>query len=55
MEKVTDSGVERHRLTGFSSQKLTKNWSLQEHIIKGFGRSSADWGGGISISYGFDF
>ena len=55
MEKVTDSGVERHRLTGFSSQKLTKNWSLQEHIIKGFGRSSAAWGGGISISYGFDF
>lgn len=54
-EKVSDSGAERNRITAFSRQKLTKNWGLQEYIIKGFGRSTADWGGGISISYGFDF
>lgn len=53
-EQVTDSGEEKQQITGFSSQKLTKNWKLQEHIIKGFGRSSADWGGGISIGYNFD-
>ena len=54
-EKVSDSGAEKNLITGFSSQKLTKNWGLQEYIIKGFGRSTAAWGGGISISYGFDF
>jgi len=54
-EKVSDTGAEKNQLTGFSSQKLTKNWGLQEYIIKGFGRSTAAWGGGISISYGFDF
>ncbi len=54
-EKVSDTGAERNRITGFSSQKLTKNWGLQEYIIKGFGRSTAAWGGGISISYGFEF
>ncbi len=52
-EKVTDTGAEKHQLTGFSSQKITKKWSIQEYIIKGFSRSTADWGGGISISYGF--
>jgi len=52
-QKVTDSGVDKQQITGFSSQKLTKNWSLQEYIIKGFGRSTADWGGGLSISYKF--
>ena len=53
-EKLSTTGDEKRQLTGFSSQKLTKNWGLQEYIIKGFGRSSADWGGGISISYAFD-
>jgi len=52
-EKVSNRGDEKHQLTGFSSQKITKNWELQEYIIKGFGRSAADWGGGISISYMF--
>ncbi len=53
-EKVSNSGSEKHQITAFSTQKLTKNWGLQEYVIKGFGRSAADWGGGISISYGFD-
>ena len=53
-EKVSNSGDEKHQITAFSSQKLTSNWGLQEYIIKGFGRSTADWGGGISISYGVD-
>ncbi len=52
-EKVTNRGAEKHQLTGFSSQKLTTNWSIQEYIIKGFTRSTADWGGGISVNYGF--
>ncbi len=50
-EQVSISGTDKHQLTGFSSQKLNKNWSLQEYIFKGFGRSTADWGGGLSISY----
>lgn len=41
-EKVSKRGDEKHQLTGFSSQKLSKNWGLQEYIIKGFGRSTAD-------------
>ena len=44
-EKVSDTGDEKNQITGFSSQKLTKNWGLQEYIIKGFGQSTADWGG----------
>lgn len=53
-EKVSDRGDEKQQLTAFSNQKLSKNWGLQEYIIKGFGRSTANWGGGITISYGFD-
>jgi len=53
-EKVSRTSAEKNQLTGFSSQKLTKNWTIQEYIIKGFSRSTADWGGGISINYGFD-
>jgi len=54
-EKVSDTGTEKLQLTAFSSQKFSKNWGIQEYIIKGFSRSTADWGGGISISYKFDF
>ena len=52
-EKVSDIGEEKRQIIGFSNQKLTNNWQLQEYIIKGFGRSTADWGGGISIGYIF--
>lgn len=52
-EKVSKTGTEKRQLTAFSAQKLTKNWGLQEYIIKGFGRSTANWGGGLSITYTF--
>ncbi len=52
-QKVTDSGVDKQQITGFSSQKLTKNWGLSEYVSKGFGRSTSDWAGGLSISYKF--
>jgi hypothetical protein len=52
-EKVSDTGVNKRQLTGFSSQKITKNWGLQEYVIKGFGRSTADWGGGLSVKYSY--
>lgn len=53
-EQVSKTAVDKHQITGFSSQKINKNWSIQEYIIKGFTRSTADWGGGLSISYGFE-
>jgi len=52
-EKVSKTGTEKKQLTAFSSQKITKNWGLQEYFIKGFGRSITDFGGGISITYIF--
>ncbi len=52
-EQVSKTGTEKRQLTGFSSQKITKNWRLQEYIIRGFGRSTAEWGGGLSITYVF--
>jgi len=52
-QKVSDRGVDKQQITAFSSQKLTKNWGLSEYINKGFGRSTSDWAGGLSISYKF--
>ena len=53
-EKAFSSGTTRRQLVGYVSHKLDKHWTLGGHIIKGFGRSSLDWGGGMSIEYFFE-
>jgi hypothetical protein len=54
-EKVSDTGADKLQLTAFSSQNISKTWTIQEYIIKGFSRSTADWGGGVSVAYKFQF
>lgn len=53
-EKAFASGTTRRQLIGYVSYKLDNNWKLGAHLIKGFGRSSLNWGGGISLDYTFD-
>ncbi len=52
-EKVSNKGEDKNQITVFSTQKLDQHWKIQEHIIKGFGRSTADWGAGFSVSYSY--
>lgn len=52
-QKTTDSNDPRRELTLFASNKLSKEWKLQGHLIRGFSDASADWGVGASIGYDF--
>lgn len=52
-QKTRDSNDPRQELSLFSSRKLSKNWKLSGHLIKGFTDASADWGVGGNIGYTF--
>lgn len=52
-QKTTNTGAMRKEITLFASHKLSKQWKLQGHAIKGFSNASADWGVGGSIGYAF--
>jgi hypothetical protein len=50
-QATSDSGTNLREYTVYYSHKLNPNYKLQSYLIHGDTRSSADWGGGLMLSY----
>jgi hypothetical protein len=50
---IISGGGEISELTGYVSQRLSREWKLQPYAVLGFGRASPDYGAGLQISYSY--
>lgn len=52
-QKVSDTSGTRSELTAFYNHKVGDNAKLQAYLLSGLSNGSPDWGGGLSLKYGF--
>lgn len=52
-QKASDQSQSRNELTAFYNHKVGDNAKLQAYVLSGFSDGSPDWGGGLSVKYGF--
>ena len=52
-QKASDKSQARNELTAFYNHKVGDTAKLQAYVLGGFSDGSPDWGGGLSLKFGF--